>query len=147
MCGTEAQLFRCRIEGTILHVCKTCGKHGEIIEKMKENSKTEEELPMPKAERSEIIQIISSDYANLVKSKREAAGLKQKELAQKIAEKESLIHKIESGHKEPSLAVARKLEKFLGITLVLQHQEKSIGTTKSEDESMTIGDFVKIRKR
>ena len=72
--------------------------------------------------------------------------MKQEELAKKINEKESRLHKIESGHFTPSLRLARKLEKFLKITLVEQVAEDTSPLEKSKSESLTLGDFIKVRK-
>lgn len=147
MCGTEAQIYRTKIEDTFLNVCSKCAAHGEVVEKVKEK---EEEKKKEKEiiSRPEIIQIINKNYAYVVKNAREKTGMKQKELAQKIAEKESVIHKIESGHFEPNIKLARKLEKFLNITLVEQHKEENKNQfKKTTGEEFTLGDMIKIKKR
>ena len=45
-------------------------------------------------------------------------GLKQFELAQKISEKESIIHKIESDSEDPSIQVIKKLERLFKVKLI-----------------------------
>ena len=94
-----------------------------------------------------MIQIITPDYSELIKKKREKLGLKQEELAKKIAEKESIIHKIESGQFEPSVELARKLEKFLNIKLIEQHEEVKVSLGKKGEGAATLGDVVVIRKK
>ncbi|MBC8501427.1 MAG: TIGR00270 family protein [DPANN group archaeon] len=146
MCGTESELFKCEIEETYLNVCKKCSKHGEVIQKIEHLEPEIEEISQKPIERSEVIQIITQNYPKLIKNKREQIGLKQKELAKKIAEKESVIHKLESGHMEPDIQLARKLEKFLNIKLVEQYKEKGEATTVEKSEGFTIGDLVNIKK-
>ena len=76
-------------------------------------------------------------------------GLKQEDLAKEIAEKESVIHWLETGRHEPSLELARKLEKFLGIRLIDEAEEGTGGGIISAESKgkYTLGDFIKIKKR
>ena len=75
-------------------------------------------------------------------------GLKQEDFANKINEKVSLIHHIETGRHEPSIELTRKLERFLRIKLIVEHEETH-DTAKKEGrpESFTLGDFIKIKKQ
>lgn len=146
MCGSDGELFKCRIENTELNVCNICSQYGEVIHKIKA---PEPETPKPVSKplkRSEVIQIIIPNYFKIVKNKREFMGLKQKELAKKIAEKESVIHNIESGHMEPNMDLARKLEKFLNVRLVEQYEEKGKVIATEDTGPLTIGDLIKIKK-
>ena len=92
------------------------------------------------------MQVINENYPNLIKNKREKLGLKQEELAIKLAERESLIRKIERGEIKPSLKLARKLEDKLGIKLVLQKEVKTeFESSKEKPGSLTIGDMIKLK--
>ena len=73
-------------------------------------------------------------------------NLKQEELAQKIAEKVSVIHKVESKHLRPSLALAKKLEHFLNIKLIEKYKEEKTKTLDFTDSALTIGDLIKFKK-
>ena len=144
LCGAEEELFLAEVEGTNLNVCKNCSKFGKVIEKTRMNKipqKTEKVKTAPDKER---VQVIVDNYSSLIKKKRESLGLKQKELAKKIAEKESVIHKIESGHIEPNINLARKLEKDLSIRLIEEEKvEKMAIKPKTKDLTVTIGDMLK----
>ena len=147
LCGSEEELFLAEIEGTKLNVCKNCSRFGKIIGKTKTEGtqkikRTEKIMAVPE---KEIVQIITKDYSNLIKEKRESLGLKQKELAKKIAEKESVIHKVESGHVEPSISLARKLEKTLGIRLIEEEKVEKVTKEKTKDSGITIGDLFKSK--
>lgn len=151
MCGAEEKLFKAEVEGTILEVCKNCAKFGKIIGPVKEGERKKEEREK-KIERRvmperELMQLINPDYSEIIKKKREKLGLKQEELAKKIAEKESLIHKIESGQFEPGMDLARKLEKFLNIKLIEQHEEVKIDLGEKRGGPATLGDVVVIKKK
>lgn len=151
MCGKDLPLFRAFIEGSELKVCKGCASFGKLIgpvaQPPKREKKKEKEDAAKNAE-PEVIQSIVSGYGEIVKKARESKGLKQEELARKINEKESLIHKVETGHYEPNLLLAFKLEKFLGIKLVEETTvEKSGGKKPAESGgAFTIGDLIKEKK-
>jgi len=60
---------------------------------------------------------IVPDFGKVVRRARESKGLTTKELAMKIFEKESLLHRIENQAIKPSDSMIEKLEKQLGIKL------------------------------
>ncbi len=149
LCGAETEnIFRTIVEGTELNVCKDCSKYGKVIEKrvirVKEDVK--KELTKPVEPEKEIIQVIVPDFAQRIKKKRESLGLKQKEFAKKISEKESLIHNMETGSFKPSISLARKLEKFLKIKLIEEYEEEHKKGSKTKTEGFTVGDLIKIKK-
>ncbi len=148
MCGKETGLFKAVVEGTELKVCKECASFGKVIKSVKPVviPKRENEVKVEKG--PEIIQIISPDYSNKVKKAREALGLKQEEFAKKISEKESVVHKIETGNYKPNLVLAQKLERFLKIKLVEEHKIEKAEKKEnaSPAEGLTIGDLIKLKK-
>jgi len=157
MCGKEGDMFKADIEGAVLVVCKECAKFGKIVsrmktpEELKHMKKRAKEIEARKATsvekvKSEIIQIIAEDYSDKIKAKREKLGLKQKDIARMIAEKESLVQNIEAGKFVPSINLARKFERFLKLKLVEQHEEKYEKKAKSKGAALTIGDMLSIKK-
>lgn len=139
MCGSENKLSPTIVEGTELNVCKDCGKFGKILKKpIQVNRYARDRF------KEEIIEEISSDYSEKIKKAREKFGLKQEELAKKLAERESIIHKMESGHFKPGLALARKLESFLKIKIIEKIEIKKEKYSSSETEARTIGDIIKF---
>jgi len=154
MCGSEDVQFKAMVEGTQLNVCAQCSKYGKIMGRIatvevsaqKRDDEDVEEIRSFVPKKTETIQIITQDYAKLVKQAREKKALKQEDVAKILNEKESVIHQVEIGHLKPSLKLARKLEKFYHITLVEQH-ETSPGShsKKATGEGLTIGDMIKKR--
>jgi len=67
----------------------------------------------------------------------------QKEFAKKISEKESTVHQIESGNSEPTIALAKKLQKFLKIRLIESYEESNQSVKQENTEGFTLGDFIK----
>lgn len=147
LCGNvKESLSRSLIEGTELNVCPECSKFGRVLGPVKATfiqkarKKTVEE---PKEEKMELI---VEDYPELIKRRRESMGLSQKDFAAKVNEKESVMHKIETGSVQPSLPLARKLEKVLGIRLVEEHEEGIMKFKKEADAGFTLGDFIKVKR-
>jgi len=153
MCGSTGELFRANVEGAVITVCEKCAKYGKILEKAKPpapaaiSKAAEERIARQQKIETETIFMISPDYPTKIKSMREKLGLKQDELAKKLNERESSIHKLETGEMEPNIALARKLEKFFGIKLVEEHHEENQPLPKLKEGEVTLGDFARIKKR
>ncbi len=146
LCGKQDELANAVVEGSIIKVCRQCSRYGHVIplekplQLIKEEKKREAKLEIPE-------EIIAEDYGSLIKSAREKLRLTQEELALRLAEKESIIHKLESYYLEPSIELARKLEKFLGIKLIyMMNEDMPVKKVNFKDDSMTIGDILNIRK-
>ncbi|MBI2655798.1 TIGR00270 family protein [Candidatus Woesearchaeota archaeon] len=152
LCGkVEETLNRALIEGVELDVCGACSKFGKIIAPVKRYSPKEQHKMMqqskPQSFKEEKIELLAEDYPGIIKKRRESMGLSQKDFALKISEKESTVHNIETGHFTPPIAMARKLEKILGVKLVEEHEERHESPGKNRNEKgFTLGDFIKIKK-
>ncbi len=142
LCGREGNLTQAIVEGSLLNVCENCAKFGKVIVIKKETKPKQEAKQIKKT--PEIINVIDEDYHSKIKQAREKLGLKQEELAQKINEKVSVIHKLETGHLQPTLLIARKLEKVLNISLVKLYQEEN-EKVDFKDTKLTIGDLAKVK--
>ncbi len=138
MCGAEKKLVTALIEGVELRVCKQCSSFGQVVKK----PVIKKTIVKKKKPEREVIQVIREDYPKIIREKREKLGLKQKEFAKFLTEKESLIHKIESGNYTPPLDLARKLERQLDISLV-ETKEIEPQNLKTKTQKFTIGDMIK----
>ncbi|MBI2107698.1 TIGR00270 family protein [Candidatus Woesearchaeota archaeon] len=145
MCGRHGDMYNAIIEDVELSVCESCAKFGKVMGR-KNSEYIPERRPAMPGHPDESIELIVDNYAQLIKGKREAMGLTQKEFAQKLNEKESTIHKIETGGLEPPMALARKLEKLLKVKLIEEHQEVRGKTEKRKEEGLTLGDFISLKK-
>ena len=148
MCGNSEAINIVDIEGSRMSLCQGCSKMGKVIKRIRTQTPQRRAQPVQiRREKEEPIELINKAYGKIIKSAREKRGLKQEDFAKLLHEKESVIHRMESGNHEPSIALARKLEKFLNIKLVEQYEEKfKAGTT--QDDRMTIGHImIKTRKK
>lgn len=144
ICGKDTSLVNAIVEGTTLSVCTNCARFGNVLQPVKSYAKQKSFGSQFTEQETEAI---VEDYASRVKNAREKRNMKQEDVAKAVAEKESVIHKIESGHMEPSFVIAKKLEHFFGIRLITKVK---VTAEKSESENtsggMTIGDMIKFKK-
>lgn len=147
LCGKVDEIFnRALIEGVELNVCSGCSKFGKVLGPVKKD--VIKAIPKEKGieAKEEKIELLVENYAGIIKKKRESMGLSQKDFAKIINERESVVHKIETGNFEPQLSLAKKLEKVLRVKLVEEHEERHKIIKKRREESFTLGDFINIKK-
>lgn len=151
MCGKTSQsLIKVEIEGVVMNVCSFCSKFGKVIAtpSKQEQKKLEIKKLTPKPPQEiEITQKIKDNFAEIIRKKREQLGLKQEELAKMLAEKVSLLAKIEQGNIKPSLELAKKLEKRLNISIIEDIEQTKIVSSNEKTDTVTLGDIVKIKKK
>jgi len=143
LCGKEVQLFSAIVEGSSLTVCEKCGSYGKILKKIAPHAPARPKKTV--AEAPEMIDVLVSDFSSKIKAARNELGLTQEEFANKIAEKASILQKIESGHFEPSIPRAKKLEKVLKIKLVETIEDTPVKVAKGKSTALTIGDMLKFK--
>ncbi|MBS3143530.1 TIGR00270 family protein [Candidatus Woesearchaeota archaeon] len=145
ICGRNfGNLEKAIVEGVIINVCHDCSKFGKILAIRKPLIEPQRVIPV---KTKEINENIINDYAELVKKARERKGLKQEELAKNIAEKESVIHKVETGSMKPSFILAKKLEQYLGVKLIEFQEERKEVNLNLRDNGLTVGDLLKLKNR
>ncbi|MDO8554336.1 MAG: multiprotein bridging factor aMBF1 [Candidatus Micrarchaeota archaeon] len=149
ICGRGEPAAMVLIEGARLAACRSCAGHGKLLHRIESKlmpTQEKQEKPMPRSiGEDEIVE----DYAARVKSKREQIGLPLAVIAEKINEKESYLDHIETGKLMPTIAVARKLEKELGIKLIEKvYTEVSSSIAKSiASRDATLGEFIVQKKK
>lgn len=153
LCGKSGKMYKAEIEGSRMVVCESCAKYGKVLHEIKPQEaqkKKESSTAREVSKAPETIQMIVKDYSLKIKNAREKKGIKQEDFAKIINEKESLLHQLESGKMEPSIVLAEKLQKALGIKLIeeitLEPDEKKDGL-KPHSGPMTLGDLINIKKR
>ena len=139
LCGKqEDSLSKALVEGVKFNVCLNCKKFGKVIEE------TTAKLPERKIIRNETaFEDVAADYSEKIKNSRESTGLSQKELALKLNEKETVISKLEQGALKPSIQLAKKLEKALGLKLIISEKIIEAPAANQRQGAYTIGHFIK----
>ncbi len=85
------------------------------------------------------------DSAERIREAREGLGWTQQFLAHKLNERESFIKNIESGHMAPPVAIAKRLEKLLGIQLLERPSREEVESKIEPGSDLTLGDVVDVK--
>jgi putative transcription factor len=142
MCGKEGSLVAAIVEDVKMNVCSNCAKYGKVLKQAVEPRAVAPKKRL-RPEPEEIVEIIVPDFPKKIRKAREKLGIDQKKFGQKVSIKESIIHKMETGHFTPSIEIARKLEKILNISLITEYSEEKKKYSSGESEGFTIGDLIK----
>ncbi|MBI2541539.1 TIGR00270 family protein [Candidatus Woesearchaeota archaeon] len=146
LCGRIAEdLAKAVIEGVTLDVCKDCSKFGKVVSQPIRPGAKEQAKRFQSLQKEEKSETLVENFTELVKKKREAMNLTQKDFAGKINEKETMIHKIETGSFTPPLPLVKKIERLLGIKLTEEYSEAQETVRSSRREGFTLGDFIKVK--
>ncbi|AEF96367.1 multiprotein bridging factor aMBF1 [Methanotorris igneus] len=155
LCGKETtKLYKVRIEGAEMAVCKECAKFGVTpksysrlgVAKTSTSKTTSTKKPKrPYRDLFDNLKTLVEDYGDIIREAREKKGLTIEELAKRVGIKVSTLHKIERNELEPEEKYVKRLEKELGISL---YEEGDIDySVSSGDEGLTLGDFIKIKRK
>lgn len=155
VCGRRVEDERqCRkivLDNAVVIVCPRCyerlikqGKAKPYVEKRETREKRWVKTRVPKRMLETMYEIVE-DYAERIKRARQRLGWTQAVLAQKLRVSENVIKRIEAGRLKPSIELARKMEKLLGIVLLEPIVEETTSYSTGEEEYLTIGDIIRIR--
>ncbi len=159
MCGTGTDNpKKGDVEGIVMNLCSSCMRYAKPVKekpkKVINNNLVKKKTP--KLLEMESSEHIVDDFAERITKKRRELQMPQKAFAVKLAEKESVIHSIETGKHEPDLSLAKKIERLLGIKLIEKETKDSSekldeyvkkNSKQSKSDKMTLGDMITIRKR
>ncbi|MEM0021345.1 MAG: multiprotein bridging factor aMBF1 [Fervidicoccaceae archaeon] len=161
LCGSPivGKSYKVSVEGVSLTVCEKCYRKQSAKAKEKampvENraqhalKETSSRNVKQKAKKEIELEVVD-DYSTRIKEARERMGLSLLVLSQKVMEKETVLKRVEQGRLRPSIDLARRLEKALGIKLLepVVDEGSSKMSAEIEDETeVTLGDIVNIRKK
>ncbi len=152
ICGRKTNKpYAVFIEGARVIICENCAKRYKNAEPLFKVEKRVNRVTRPKPIRklSEKTFEIVDDFGSIVRKAREKRGMKIEELAKAIAEPESEVKKIEREELTPEIKVAKKLEKFLGVKLVMEITDEDIENREisNKRDEITLGDIVVIKKK
>lgn len=92
--------------------------------------------------------VLVENYADIIRRARQASGMTQEELAQRIGEKFSTMQAIEAGRLKPTKKAIRGLERELRISLLEPITPVPIKTVKDlESRGPTLGDVVRVKRK
>ncbi len=155
MCGSTARegLYVVELDRAVLQLCERCYRsYGSVARLIKAPRKaeapkqpqrpptTKQRPPTPKIE-YEVVE----DFPTLIRTARESMGMSRDALARTVGVKESVLRRIESGQLIPDEQLARRLERVLGVKLLVP-AEHGEAPSKAPKRELTLGDIVEIRE-
>lgn len=150
ICGRNGAVAIVLIEGAKLATCGSCTRGGKILYRL--HGEEEGEAPVAVRRRAPMeTEEIVDDFDKIIRNAREKKGLPLEVVAEKLSEKQSYLHAIEHGRMSPTLAVAKKLEKELGIKLIEKVTEDltplSEKSSRGGNKELTLADMIEEPKK
>lgn len=135
VCGKPvSEPKKVKIEKAVFQACEECAKLGQAIDEKPKVSEPEEELEaLP-------------DLPIIVRKERERRSLSQKELAERVGERLSVIKRIESGFTPPNRTLS-KLERFFNRKLRGRPEEGKVEESRESTKTkpLTLGDVAEVK--
>ena len=146
ICGRPInKVYIVEIEGAQMSVCEACagGKNAiEIVDLTKPQIRPQRRKPADGKDEDEVVE----GYGKKLKEARERMGLPLKVLAERIAEKESTLFRVESEKMLPSDALLRKLERELSVKLTEKGAGRPEKHVPGKSQPITFGDAMVTKK-
>jgi uncharacterized protein (TIGR00270 family) len=140
------------VEGAKLLACGACMGSGKILQRFHEEPDATGpvmDAPRPPPELGGGEEVVD-DWAAVIRHGRDRIKLPLAVVAERISEKESYLDAIENGRLMPSLVVARKLEKELGIKLIEKNVASIAPSPAAQSRSLsapTLADMLAPEKK
>jgi putative transcription factor len=147
ICGKTPVRAQILVEGARLLACASCMRSGKVLHRFDDEHPATAAPATPAAMESG--EEIKEGYGSIIRNAREKASLPLSVVAERVREKESYLNAIEHERFMPTIEVARKLEKELGIKLV-EKVQASVGATAASAKSFsppTLGDMIEAKKK
>lgn len=147
ICGKTPVRAQILVEGAKMLACASCMRSGKVLHRF------EEDQPPPSVAAGTIVmesaEEITEGYGRKIINARERLKLPLSVVAERLKEKESYLHAIEHERLMPTIEVARKLEKELGIKLVekVSATVTSSGPAQKRFSEPTLADMVDAKKK
>jgi putative transcription factor len=151
------------IEGAKLTVCRGCAKLGTTLweepepkastAKYKKTATPPTLITMSREPQRILVDVtleLVEHFSAKIRQAREKLGFSHEDLGKKIAEKASVLKKIETGKMVPDNKLTSKLEHALKIKLLVPAKKEKITqmeTPKTPSRELTLGDLVRLDKR
>lgn len=142
ICGRYDASYIISLEGAKMAACRNCASHGKVLYQLQSDEpQPVKQVTTAPLQEEEIVE----DYAKKIRVGREKLGLPVQVVAERINEKSSYLEGIERGQMKLTLALAKKLQKELGIKLIEKVSDIGGPTTGEKigsQREVTLGDFV-----
>ena len=158
MCGKKVGTRRYMVEGTVMNLGLECAKYGTPLDapapvgtqaSMQQGlERREQRMASRNVYDAGDQSVMVEDFGPRIHRAREAKGLSHEQLGNKVSARVPELKHIEAGKLRPSDAVAKKLERELGITLFEKVEGPApvvsgVAKKAGGGSGLTIGDLLK----
>jgi len=146
ICGAGVAEYIVQVEGAKLNVCRDCSSSGKLIRGPPPKQYKPKPGEEPRASGKQEMEVVEG-FGSLIASARKKMGLPLDVLAERINEKWSFLERVEHEKTLPDDKLCRKLEKELGIKLMVPVAVGAAVAAKSPSGGMTLGDILDIEMK
>lgn len=145
ICGQPNVKAQILIEGAKLLVCGRCAKSGKILHYFDDEQIQKPIITAPKSIGAE--EEVVEGFGEIIRKARQKKKLSIEELAKLIQEKSNFLHAIESERLKPTITVAKKIEKELGVKLIeIMSAVAPSSVSQNNFQEPTLGDMISREK-
>lgn len=145
ICGRPtSKIYVVDIEGAQMNVCEACAKGKNATEIIDTGRQQRQPVQRSRQETNE--EEVVAEYGKRLREARDAMGLPLKVLAERIAEKESTLFRVENEKMLPSEALVKKLERELNVKLTEKKEREQKKHVPGKNEPITLGDAMITKK-
>lgn len=146
ICGRliDGEPIPIEVDKAVLYVCRSCAaNYGKRVVSTQIQQRTRPRpAPTPPRRELELVE----DFHLVIKKARENLGLSREALAAMLGVKETVLKRIESGQLQPDFALARKIEKTLGVKLLVEASDYGEGRGGGRrGKELTLGEVAEVR--
>ncbi len=150
ICGKpiEGEPIPIEVDKAVLYVCRSCAaQYGKrVVQRPPPAAPQKRPAARPRPAPPPLHLELVDNFGEVVRKARENLGLSREALAAMLGVKETVLRRIEAGQLQPDYALAKKLEKTLGVRLLVEVAEE--GAAKGGDRlerGLTLGEVAEIR--
>jgi putative transcription factor len=151
ICGRpiEGEPIPVEVDKAVLYVCRSCAaQYGKRTTQQQPQSAVQKKpAPRPAAPRPPPLEVeLVENFGTVIRRARENLGLSREALAAMLGVKETVLRRIEAGQLQPDLALAKRLERALGVRLLVEAAEEGVAKSGGKVErGLTLGEVAEIR--
>jgi putative transcription factor len=153
ICGRpiEGEPIPVEVDKAVLYVCRSCAaQYGKRVAQRQPQAAVQKKpapRPKPAAPRPPPLEVeLVENFGAVIRRARENLGLSREALAAMLGVKETVLRRIEAGQLQPDLALAKRLERALGVRLLVEAAEEGVAKSGGKVErGLTLGEVAEIR--
>ena len=154
ICGAKiaGRPYIAEVDGVEMVLCASCylklarSGRARLVRAVEKPTRVKPKREVRRSRLTSIAYEVVEDYAERISEARLRRGLTPREVAERLRISEAVYRKIEQGKFKPSLDLARRIERILGVKIVEPVEEIVEEEASGTLEPPTLGDIVVIRR-